>query len=140
MKDGRVISTDDTMPPDDFVREIRNRLNTRPSRSREDGPAGDAALGLACLVRTGAPPPRMGGRGGRRGGASGVVLVNGAPAGVVIGDAALGLQTVGSDAGGRRNCAGGDRHDRGCAVNLWTCSRPAAKPRGCGPQSWSAAI
>jgi signal transduction histidine kinase len=86
MKDGRVVSTGDTMPPDDLLREIRNRLHTAPEsfmrgrgRGRGFGPRQMPSDG-------GAPTPRFGGAVSRRGaGAASVVIVNGVPVGVVIG-------------------------------------------------------
>jgi signal transduction histidine kinase len=96
MKDGRVVSTDGTLPSDELVREIRNRLNTAPEsfararggRGRGFGPRmprpdGQARQDPPPQPRESAPPPpRMGG--GRRGGVPGVVFVNAAPVGVVM--------------------------------------------------------
>ena len=86
MKDGRVISTDETSPPEDFVREVRNRLNNIPEPfMRGPGGRGRGAGPRMPRPEGAPPPPRMGGFGGRRGLASGVVFVNGEPAGVVVG-------------------------------------------------------
>src|SRR6186713_1775955 len=78
MKDGRVISTDETSPPEDFVREVRSRLNNMPEPFMR-GPGGRGRGAGPRMPRPdGAPPPpRMGPFGGRRGLASGVVFVNG---------------------------------------------------------------
>ncbi len=84
MKDGGVFSTDSTMPPDDLVREIRNRLNTAPeSFARGRGGRG-RIFGPRAPRPDGPPPPPRMGQGGRRGGVPGVILVNGVPAGVVM--------------------------------------------------------
>jgi len=88
MKDGRVISTGDTPPADELVREIRNRLNAVPEtfmRGRGGRGRGMGPMGPRPEPPDGQPPPRPGGGfGARRGGAFGVVLVNGAVEGVVI--------------------------------------------------------
>ena len=85
MKDGRVVSTDDTMPPDDLVQEIRNRLNTAPeSFTRGRGGRG-RGFGPRVPRQDGPPPPGWVGKGGGAEERAGVILVNGAPEGVVIG-------------------------------------------------------
>ena len=84
MKDGRVFSSDDdTVPSGDLVREIRNRLNSAPDSFQRG--RGGRGRGVGPRPRPEGPPPvpRMGGQ-GRRGGVPGVVLVDGALAGVVI--------------------------------------------------------
>jgi two-component system sensor histidine kinase BaeS len=100
MKDGRVVSTHGTMPNDDLVREIRNRLISAPesfvrgrgARGRgfglrpprpEDAPRQDGSSRQDAPRENAPPPPRLG-AGGRRGGVPGVVLVNAAPVGVVM--------------------------------------------------------
>jgi signal transduction histidine kinase len=92
MKDGRVVSTGDTMPPDDMVREIRNRLNRAPEsfargRGRGAGPRPPRP--------DGPPLPRMGVPAGRRGGPPGVIVVDGTPVGVVVGMPRSALRQLG---------------------------------------------
>ena len=85
MKDGRVVSTGDTPPPDELVREIRNRLNAVPESFMRGRPGRGRGMGSRQPGAEGQPPPpRLGGPGGRRGGAAGVVFVNGVVEGVVI--------------------------------------------------------
>jgi signal transduction histidine kinase len=82
MKDGRVISTTDVVPPEDVVRDIRTRLNTAP----ESFARGRGGRGRLLGPRADGParPPRAG-QAARRVAAGGVVFVNGVPEGVVIG-------------------------------------------------------
>ena len=84
MKDGRVVSTDGTMPSAALIADIRARLNAEPdSFARARGGRGRAG-GPRPMRPEGAPPlPRFGGQAVRRGGA-GVVMVGGAPVGVII--------------------------------------------------------
>ncbi len=85
MKDGRVATTSDAAPPEDVVREVRNRLNAAPEsfgrgrmgRPRAPGPRMPRTEGPAIA-------PRMG-QAARRFAAAGVVSVNGVPEGLVIG-------------------------------------------------------
>lgn len=91
MKDGRVVSTHaNTNPPDAVVQEIRARLNVDPdSFARSRGGRGRGA-GPRQLRPEGAPllpqqsQSRIGQQALRRSGPAGVVMVDGAPVGVVI--------------------------------------------------------
>jgi two-component system OmpR family sensor kinase len=84
MKDGRVVSTDGTMPSNALVTEIRARLNADPE-SFARGRGGRGRLGGPRPLRPqGAAPPRFGAQAARRAGPAGVVMVDGVPAGVVI--------------------------------------------------------
>jgi two-component system sensor histidine kinase BaeS len=84
MKDGRVISSDGTAPPDRLIQDIRARLNADPlSFARGRGGRGRGA-GLRAMPPEGAaPPPRLGQQSFRRAAAMGLVMVDGAPVGVV---------------------------------------------------------
>jgi signal transduction histidine kinase len=85
MKDGRVVSSDGAMPPDRVIQEIRARLNVDPQSSgRWRGGRGRGA-GPRPMAPEGAlpPTPRMGPSSLRRGGAAGLVIVDGVPVGVV---------------------------------------------------------
>src|SRR5688500_1581618 len=85
MKDGRVVSTDGTMPSSALITEIRGRLNADPeSFGRGRGGRGRPG-GLRPLRPDGAPPqPRFGAQAMRRGGPAGVVIADGVPVGVVV--------------------------------------------------------
>jgi signal transduction histidine kinase len=84
MKDGRVIATGDAVAPDDLVRDIRTRLNTAPESFARGRFGRGRVPGIRQPRGSNAPlSPRMGQ--GRRLAATGVVFVNGAPEGVVIG-------------------------------------------------------
>lgn len=84
MKDGRVVSTDGTMPSDALVAEIRARLNADPG-SFPRGRGGRSRAGGPRPPRPeGARPLRLGAQGARRAGPAAVVFADGAPAGVII--------------------------------------------------------
>lgn len=84
MKDGRVVSTDGTMPEAGLVKEIRARLSDDPdSFARGRGGRGRAA-GPRPMRPEGAPPPRLWQQTIRRPGLAGIVIVDGVPVGVVI--------------------------------------------------------
>jgi signal transduction histidine kinase len=81
MRDGRVISSDGTLPPQQVVNQIRARLRADPDSMGRGG------RGRATRLRR---PDRQGGPAmpeqppGRRTGPSGVIFVNGEVAGVVM--------------------------------------------------------
>jgi signal transduction histidine kinase len=84
MKDGRVVTTDDTRPSDALVRDIRFRLNADP---------GSFVRGRAWRGRPTAPrsmrpegsiAPRVGQQILRRAGPAAAVIVDGVPVGVVM--------------------------------------------------------
>ena len=84
MKDGRVVSTDRSRPPDALVQDIRARLNVDPdSFARSRGGRGRGP-GSRLARPEGPAAPRVGQQMLRRSGAAGAVIVDGAPVGVVI--------------------------------------------------------
>jgi two-component system sensor histidine kinase BaeS len=97
MNDGRVVSTGDTMPPDELVREIRNRLKAAPDSFMRGRGGRGRAFGPRAMPPDGAPSqPRFGGAAARRAGAAAsVVVVNGAPVGVVVGMPRSALRQLG---------------------------------------------
>src|SRR5688572_12895162 len=83
MKDGRVVSTDGTMPSGALLTEIRARLNADPeSFGRGRGGRGRAGGPRTLRPDGAAPQPRFGAL--RRAGPAGAVIVDGVPAGVII--------------------------------------------------------
>ena len=84
MKDGRVVTTDGTTPPDALVQDMRARLNVDPD-SFTRGRGGRGRVGGSRPVRPdSSAAPRVGQRALRRSGPSGAVIVDGVPVGVVI--------------------------------------------------------
>lgn len=85
MKDGRVVSTDGTMPSAAFITEVQARLNADPdSFARNRGGRGRAGGPRPLRPDGAAPLPRFGAQAMRRAGPAGVVIVDGVPAGVII--------------------------------------------------------
>jgi signal transduction histidine kinase len=84
MKDGRVVSTDGTMPSDALITEIRARLSADPDSFARGRSGRGRAGGPRTLRPEGAPPPRFGAQAMRRAGPAGVVIVDGVPAGVIV--------------------------------------------------------
>ena len=84
MKDGRVISTDGTRPPDAFIQDVRARLNVDPeSLMRARGGRGRG--GAPRPMRPEGPAPQRFAQGpARRFGGVGPVVVDGVPVGVVV--------------------------------------------------------
>jgi two-component system, OmpR family, sensor kinase len=86
MKDGRVVSSDGSKPADRFIDESRARLKVDPeSFARARGGRGRGAGGRPLAPQGAVPSPqRMGPQAFRRTGPMGIVLVDGAPVGVVL--------------------------------------------------------
>ena len=84
MKDGRVVSSDDTRPSDVVIREIRARLTGDPDSFVRGRGGRGRPVGQRPMRPEGAPPPRVGALALRRTGPVGAVIVDGAPVGVVI--------------------------------------------------------
>jgi two-component system, OmpR family, sensor kinase len=83
MKDGRVVSTDGSRPPEALVQEIRARLNVDPdSFARGRGGRGRGG-GVRQPRPEGVPAPRLGQQ-LRRTGPAGAIIVDYVPVGVVI--------------------------------------------------------
>ena len=119
------------------MREIRARLNNWPrvvhARARRPRPRGRARVPPSGRCASAATHGAFG-RKARRFAASGVVFVNGVPAGVVVGVPRSAFRQLGPTlalVGVRAGCAG---DDRGRAADLRTGARPAAKSRRCRAQ------
>jgi two-component system OmpR family sensor kinase len=84
MKDGRVVTTSGPGPSENFVRDVRARLNVDPD-SFMRGRGGRARAGGPRQMRPDGPvPPRPGQPALRRTGPAGAVIVDGVPVGVVV--------------------------------------------------------
>jgi signal transduction histidine kinase len=83
MKDGRVISSDGTMPADRLIQEIRTRLNADPQSFMRGRGGRGRGVGPRPMAPEGAPPPRMGQQSFRRAAAVGLVVVDGTPVGAI---------------------------------------------------------
>jgi two-component system, OmpR family, sensor kinase len=84
MKDGRVVSTDGTMPSDAFIRDIRGRLNVDPDSFARGRAARGRGVGPRAMRPEGPLPQRPMQQALRRGGPAGAIVVDGVPVGVVI--------------------------------------------------------
>jgi two-component system, OmpR family, sensor kinase len=95
MKDGRVVSTHGTRPPDALVQDIQARLNTDPA-SFARGRGGRGRPGMRQAAPGSGPSAPQGRQQAlRRTGPAGVVIVDGVPAGVVIATPRSALRQLG---------------------------------------------
>jgi len=81
MKDGRVISSDGNMPPQQVINQVRGRLRTDSDFMGRGGRGRGPRMRPRDFDDNGPPPPPMP---QRRGGPFGVIFVNGEVAGVVM--------------------------------------------------------
>jgi hypothetical protein len=84
MKDGRVVSTDGTMPSDGFVRDIRARLNADPESFARARAGRGRGAGPRPMRPEGPLPQRPAQQAMRRTGPAGAIVVDGVSVGVVI--------------------------------------------------------
>jgi two-component system, OmpR family, sensor kinase len=84
MKDGRVVTTSGPAPSATFVRDIRDRLNADPDSFVRGRAGRGRPAGPRPMRPEGSALPRLGQSPLRRTGASGAVMVDGVPVGVVV--------------------------------------------------------